>query len=217
MHSRTFAIGDIHGCLDKLEDLLDRIAPGPEDILVFLGDYIDRGDSGKEVVEHLIGLSERISCIFLRGNHEDMFLTFLEFGSNKTLYFANGGLRTVESYIRPAVFTSSDLVARAMPAHHRHFYSRLRWSYENDTHVFVHAGIKPGKPVDDQDRNDLIWIRDEFIFSATGMQKKVIFGHTPFARPLMKPDKIGIDTGAVYGGNLTAIQLPEEKIIQSFR
>ncbi len=217
MHSRTFAIGDIHGCLDKLDDLLDRIAPGPEDILVFLGDYIDRGDSGKEVVERLIGLSERISCVFLRGNHEDMFLTFLEFGSNKTLYFANGGMRTVESYIRPAAFTSSDQAARAMPAHHRHFYSHLRWSYENDTHLFVHAGIRPEKPVDDQDRNDLIWIRDEFIFSPTGIKKKIIFGHTPFARPLIKPDKIGIDTGAVYGGHLTAIQLPEESIIQSFR
>jgi serine/threonine protein phosphatase 1 len=216
MH-RTFAVGDIHGCIDKLEDLISKIDPKPEDILVFLGDYIDRGEMGKEVVDFLIDLADKIPCVFLRGNHEDMFLTFLEFGTNRTMYFANGGMRTIESYIRPDIFTSTEQVARTIPGSHRHFFSRLKWYHEDEKYLYVHAGIKPHVSIELQDRYELIWIRDEFIFSPTGIRKKVIFGHTPFARPLVKSDKIGIDTGAVYGGNLTAIELPEEKLIRSFR
>jgi serine/threonine protein phosphatase 1 len=217
MKNRTFAIGDIHGCLDKLEDLISLIDPKPEDQLVFLGDYIDRGEEGKEVIDFLIELADEIPCIFLRGNHEDMFLTFLEFGSNRTVYFANGGMKTIESYIRPEAFISAELVARALPDPHRRFFSMLKWYYEDDKYLFVHAGIKPSVALEDQNRHDLVWIRDQFIFSPTGIGKKVIFGHTPFARPLIKADKIGIDTGAVYGGNLTAIQIPGERLIQSFK
>jgi serine/threonine protein phosphatase 1 len=217
MNDRTFAIGDIHGCLDKLEDLISVIDPKPQDTLVFLGDYIDRGEMGREVIDFLIELSDETPCVFLRGNHEDMFLTFLEFGSNRTLYFANGGMKTIESYIRPDSFTSPEQVVRAMPGSHRRFFSRLKWYHEDENYLYVHAGIKPHLGIELQDRNELIWIRDEFIFSPTGIKKKVIFGHTPFARPMVKSDKIGIDTGAVYGGTLTAIQLPEEKLIRSFR
>lgn len=215
--NRTFAIGDIHGCLDKLEDLISLIDPKPQDTLVFLGDYIDRGDRVSQVIEFLIDLAGEIPCVFLRGNHEDMFLAFLEFGSNRTVFFANGGMKTIESYIRPAPFTSNDQVARALPEAHREFYSLMKTFHEDERYLYVHAGIKPNVPVDQQAKYDLIWIRDEFIFSPTGTPKKVVFGHTPFARPLVKPDKIGIDTGAVYGGNLTAIMLPEEKFIQSFK
>lgn len=214
---RTFAIGDIHGCLDKLEDLVALIDPGGDDRLVFLGDYVDRGDSVVEVVDFLIELARRVECTFLRGNHEDMFLSFLEFGNNQTVFFANGGMRTVESYLRHDRFVSCDQVARVMPEAHREFFSHLRWYHTDDGYLYVHAGIRPGVELSGQDRRDLIWIRDEFISSPTGMSKKVIFGHTPFARPLVKPDKIGIDTGAVYGGRLTAVSLPDETFIQSFR
>jgi serine/threonine protein phosphatase 1 len=215
--NRTFAIGDIHGCLDKLEDLISLIDPGPEDCLIFLGDYIDRGDSVSGVIDFLIDLSGRVPCVFLRGNHEDMFITFLEFGSNRTVFFANGGMKTVESYVENERLTSNDQVARMLPDAHRVFLSNLKWYHEDDDYLYVHAGIKPGIVIEKQDRYDLIWIRDEFIFSPTGIKKKVIFGHTPFARPMVKPDKIGIDTGAVYGGVLTAIELPGETFIQSFR
>lgn len=214
---RTFAIGDIHGCCDKLEDLISLIDPRPDDRLVFLGDYVDRGDRVVDVIDYLITLSKTFPCIFLKGNHEDMFLSFLEFGNNRTVFFANGGIKTVESYASPEVFVSAEQIVRTMPDDHRDFFTRLRWHFEDEQYLYVHAGIKPHVAMADQDRYDLIWIRDEFIFSPTGLAKKVIFGHTPFARPLVNPDKIGIDTGAVYGGCLTAVQLPEETFLQSFR
>jgi serine/threonine protein phosphatase 1 len=215
--NRTFAIGDIHGCLDKLLDLIELIDPDPKDRLIFLGDYIDRGESASEVIDFLIDLARRVPCVFLRGNHEDMFFTFLEFGSNKTIFFTNGGLKTIESYIKPEGFTGNDQVARSLPEAHRDFFSNLKLYHEDEGYIYVHAGIKPGKPMKEQDKYDLIWIRDEFIFLPTGIKKKVIFGHTPFARPMVKPDKIGIDTGAVYGGALTAIEIPGETFIESFR
>jgi serine/threonine protein phosphatase 1 len=215
--SRTFALGDIHGCLGKLEDLISKIRPEKDDIFIFLGDYIDRGYNPKEVIDFLIGFATEVPCIFLRGNHEDMFLEFLEFGTNKTIFFANGGLKTIDSYIRPKPFTSHAKVAYCLPEDHRDFYASLKWYHEDNDYIYAHAGVKPDIPIHLQDRRDLIWIRDEFIFSSTGLKKKVIFGHTPFARPLSKPDKIGIDTGAVYGGTLTAVQLPQETFFHSYR
>ncbi|HPD21845.1 MAG: metallophosphoesterase family protein [Desulfomonilia bacterium] len=214
---RTFAIGDIHGRLDLLEDLVGRIEPGKEDILVFLGDYIDRGPRIVETIDYLIDLAKEVPCIFLRGNHEDMFLEFLEFGTNKSLYFANGGMKTVESYLGGEPFVSHTQVAHALSQKHRDFYANLRWYYEDRYYIYVHAGIRPGVPMFRQERHDLAWIRDDFIFSPTGLSKKVVFGHTPFARPFVKEDKIGVDTGAIYGGVLTAVQLPEEIFIQSHR
>jgi serine/threonine protein phosphatase 1 len=215
--NRSFAIGDIHGCLDKLKDLINLIDPTKEDRLIFLGDYIDRGGSSSGVIDYLIDLAGRIPCIFLRGNHEDMFITFLEFGTNRTIFFANGGMKTIESYVKPERFMSNDQIARILPDTHRHFFSNLKLYHEDEHYLYVHAGIKPQVPMRDQEKYDLIWIRDEFISSPTGIHKKVIFGHTPFARPMVKPDKIGIDTGAVYGGVLTAIELPGEIFIQSSR
>lgn len=214
---RTIAIGDIHGCLEKLEELLEKIAPGKDDLLVFLGDYIDRGFKTREVVDRLIALKREVPCIFLRGNHEQMFIDFLEYCADKTMFFNTGGMRTVQSYLGIDAFVSHSQVARAIPEPHREFYAEMRWYHEDERYVYVHAGIKPGVPMREQDRKDLIWMRDQFIFSPTGIEKKVIFGHTPFAAPLVKDDKIGIDTGAVYGGPLTAIELPGEVIIQSSR
>ena len=214
---RTYAIGDIHGCLEKLEDLIAKIGPARDDLLIFLGDYIDRSANPKRVIDFLIELRSNIDCIFLRGTHEDMFLEFLEYGTNKTIFFANGGLRTIASYIQPQPFSSHAQVARALPEAHRDFYAELKWYHEDEDYIYVHAGVRPEVPMHQQERRDLIWIRDEFIFAETGLEKKVIFGHTPFARPLIKPDKIGIDTGAVYGGCLTAVQLPEEVFIYSYR
>ena len=214
---RTFAIADIHGCLEKLEDLITKISPGQDDHIIFLGDYIDRSANPKKVIDFLIELSANVSCTFLRGNHENMFLEFLEYGTNKTIFFANGGLRTIDSYVQPHPFSTHVQVARALPEAHRDFYAGLKWYHEDQGYIYVHAGVKPGVAMHLQDRRDLIWIRDEFIFSTTGLEEKVIFGHTPFARPLLKPDKIGIDTGAVYGGCLTAVQLPEEVFIRSYR
>ena len=214
---KTFAVGDIHGCLEELDDLLDRMSPGEDDLIVFLGDYIDRGFKPREVVERLIALSQEVPCIFLRGNHEQMFIDFLEYGGDKAMFFANGGMRTIQSYLGHDPFVSHSQVVRAIPETHKAFYAGMQWYHEDEGYLYVHAGLRPGVPLAQQDRSDLLWIRDEFIFSPTGFEKKVIFGHTPFARPLVKNDKIGIDTGAVYGGALTAIELPREVFIQSSR
>ena len=214
---RMIAIGDIHGCLGKLEDLFRVIEPGADDRIVFLGDYVDRGDEVFETVEFLVDCASRYDCVFLRGNHEDMFLQYLEFGGNERVFFANGGLRTIESYVGPDGPASREQVQRSMPESHRRFYANLEWFHEEGGYLFVHAGLRPGVSLKDQDRRDLVWIRDEFIARPTGLPLKVVFGNTPFSRPLVKPDKIGIDTGAVYGGPLTAVVLPEEKFLQSER
>ncbi len=215
--SRKWAIGDIHGCLSKLEDLIGKLDPTPEDTLIFLGDYIDRGADSRGVVDFLLGLSSSVPCIFLRGNHEDMFLNYLEFGTNETLYFANGGVSTLVSYGAAVGRRSQREMVLALPEPHRDFFASLRWHFEDQSYIYVHAGVIPQVPFAQQPRDRLIWIRDEFIFAATGLEKKVIFGHTPFTRPLVKPDKIGIDTGAVYGGSLTALELPQETFVHSSR
>lgn len=215
--NRTFAVGDIHGCLDQLEDLMARIDPDKDDLIVFLGDYIDRGPRPLDVVDYLIDLSSEFPCVFLRGNHEHMFLEFLEFGADRTLFFSNGGMRTIESYLGGEPFASNSQVVRALSEEHRDFYAGMKWYYEDRHYIYVHAGVRPGIPMNLQDRLDFIWIRGDFIFSPTGLEKKVIFGHTPFARPFVKEDKIGVDTGAVYGGVLTAVCLPEETFIRSCR
>jgi serine/threonine protein phosphatase 1 len=212
---RKFAIGDIHGCLDKLEDLLSKIDPRPDDVLIFLGDYIDRGENTKEVIETLIKLSSHCECIFLRGNHEDMFIEYMEFGTNRGIFLSNGGDMTILSYTGEKI-ASGKMLSSALPHDHKRFMTTLKWLHEDDRYIYVHAGIRAGIPLVFQDRMDLIWIRQEFYKAPTGVDKKIIFGHSPFIEPFIRNDKIGIDTGAVYGRCLTAIELPSERFIFSF-
>ena len=149
----------------------------------------------------------------LMGNHERMFLNWLD-GREEELFLANGGRSTLRSYgIAP---DETDREAKVPPDHLEFFRSLLPF-YETETHLFVHAGVRPGIPMEIQDPHDMIWIRHEFFLADHGLKKTVVFGHTPFARPLVKNDKIGIDTGAVYGGPLTAVELPREAYIQSSR
>jgi len=199
--SRILAIGDIHGCFDKLEKLMGAINWRPaEDTLVFMGDYVDRGPDSFKVVEFLIELkTQSNNLIFLLGNHEQLFLEFLE-GNSSQLFFLNGGLNTLVSY-------GGD--RQNIPESHVNFLYSLLPYYETEMNIFVHAGLRDGIPLDKQSLTDLIWIRDDFIFSDYDHGKRVIFGHTPVAKPLIQDNKIGIDTGAVYGGMLSCVQLPE--------
>lgn len=212
---RKFAIGDIHGCLDKLEDLLGKIDPKPDDVLIFLGDYIDRGENSKGVIDTLIKLSSYCKCIFLRGNHEDMLIEYIEFGTNRSIFRSNGGDKTALSYTGEKT-ASGKVLAGMLPHDHRKFITDLKWLHEDDNYIYVHAGIRAGIPLVLQDALDLIWIRQEFHETQTGLEKKIIFGHCPFIEPFVRNDKIGIDTGAVYGRYLTAIELPSERFIFSF-
>ena len=198
----TYVIGDIHGCLLPLQRLLAKISPKPGDEVIFIGDYIDRGPESREVVEHLLGLSYR--CVFLMGNHEKMLLDYLD-GTDPGIYLSNGGQATLESY-------GGDF-AKIPPAH-LNFFRSLRPMYETSGYLFVHAGIRPMVPLDKQEVDDLMWIRQEFFQFIGRFPKPVVFGHTPLRQVLLTPDRIGIDTGCVYGGKLTCLKLPSREVIQ---
>lgn len=220
---RIFVIGDIHGCLAKIQQLIDRIDPCPvRDQLVFLGDYVDRGENSREVLDYMLQLkADYDSTIFLMGNHERMFMDFLA-GVDQDLFLCNGGDSTVRSYLgRLQDFWSSsvkkptheEVLERLVPEHHRAFLQELYPYYENEHFIMVHAGLRNGIPLDQQSLDDLFWIRDEFIYSEEDFGKRVVFGHTPFSRPLVLPNKIGIDTGAVYGNKLTCLIIPDLEFV----
>jgi serine/threonine protein phosphatase 1 len=210
---KIFAIGDIHGCHGKLCDLLEKIDLDPvHDTLVFVGDYIDRGKDSKAVVDVILDFrktSENVVC--LMGNHESMFLNYYAHGIDEMLFLENGGRETLLSYGDPGLWYEKKL---RIPESHQNFFNTLKLRYETDDYIFVHAGLRPGIPLESQDMEDMLWIRREFIDSSYNFGKKIVFGHTPMARPLMDKTKIGIDTGAVYGGKLTCIKLPDMDIYQ---
>lgn len=212
---KIFAIGDIHGCLDKLDELMNKIViDNQNDTLVFIGDYIDRGEYGPEVVDYVIRLqNEYKKVVCLMGNHEQMLARYLE-GVDEDMYLGNGGRMTLHSY---GIFLSDDIEERKrkIPAKHRIFFESLLPYYETDDYIFVHAGLRPGLPLKEQTMNDLLWIRHEFIETEDDFGKIVVFGHTPLNNPLIIKNMIGIDTGAVYGGNLTCVELPKIKIYQA--
>jgi serine/threonine protein phosphatase 1 len=170
--------------------------------VVFIGDYIDRGPQSREVVDHLLGLPHR--CVFLLGNHEKMLLDYLD-GKDEGLFLPNGGLATIQSY--------GGHVANIPPAHLR-FFRDLKPMYDTANYLFVHAGIRPLVPLERQREEDLVWIRQEFFQFIGRFPKPIVFGHTPLRQVLMAADRIGIDTGCVYGGKLTCLRLPDRQVIQ---
>lgn len=210
---KIFAIGDIHGCLTKLQKLMDLLPLDPRrDTLVFLGDYIDRGPDSKGVIDYLLELKQKVAnVVFLSGNHEQMFLNYYLHNKGRELYLLNGGESTIISYGRAGLKDGRNM---NVPESHLKFFTSLRISYETDDYLFVHAGLKPGVPRENQDTEDMLWIRREFTDADEDFGKTVVFGHSSQDEPLLEEHKIGIDTGAVYGGKLTAIELPARKIYQ---
>ncbi len=202
---KIFAIGDIHGCFDKLCALMDKIKiDRNNDILLFLGDYIDRGHNSFDVVEYLIDLKKHFQkIVFLKGNHEEMLEKYLS-GKDRLTYLINGGRPTLESYMKKSRTTGSPPI----PQEHLDFFESLSLYYESDNYIFVHAGLRENIPLEMQDPADFLWIRKDFVHSDFDFGKIVVFGHTPYKEPLVEPNKIGIDTGAVYGNKLTCVELP---------
>ncbi|HEY7746889.1 MAG TPA: metallophosphoesterase family protein [Desulfuromonadales bacterium] len=195
VRGRLLAVGDIHGCLDHLQRLIARVEPTESDRLVFLGDSIDRGPDGKGVLDYLLDFGRRFpNSVFLKGNHEAMFLDFLS-GRNQMLFIYNGGDTTLESYLEAA--------GVHIPKAHLDFLEALQPSFATEDFIFVHAGLRPGRSLAKQDERDLLWIRDEFIDSDYDWGQTVVFGHTPLQEPFFSKNKIGLDTGAVYGRVLT--------------
>lgn len=214
MRNKIFAIGDVHGCLDKLQSLLQVIEDDPlNDTLVFVGDYIDRSDGGRDVVDYILGLKKIYSnMVCLCGNHESMLLKYLD-GVDEEMYLLNGGLMTLKAY-GISLLDHPAIRKEKMPPEHLSFFETLLPYYETDRYIFVHAGLRPGIPLAGQSLNDLLWIRQTFIDSSYDFGKQIVFGHTHISAPLVCANKIGIDTGAVYGGNLTCVELPTLKFYQ---
>jgi len=201
----SYVIGDIHGCYESLKRLIDNIPLSTNDKLIFLGDYIDRGPNSKEVIDFLIQLSKNYECIFVRGNHEQMLLDYVQEGKNLQLWYLNGAGATLRSYGG----------IEKIPESHLEFFRSTRFYHIIDEKFFVHAGVKPGVLLENQRKSDFLWIRDEFIYSKNPLPGFiVIFGHTPFEKPLIQPDKIGLDTGCVYGGKLSCMCLESGRIFE---
>ena len=219
-----YAVGDIHGRLDLLEALLRRIeadaqnSPRPgRRTLVFLGDYVDRGPDSRGVVETLIGgLPRGFDTHFLKGNHEAMLLNFLHQPWTLEHWLMNGGEATMRSYgvdtdrlarLRAPAELWCQALREALPEAHLAFYRSLKLSVAFGDYLFVHAGVKPGVPLEAQTEADLIWIRSPFLDHAEPFGKMVVHGHTPGKEPVTRSNRIGIDTGACFSGRLTALRL----------
>jgi serine/threonine protein phosphatase 1 len=197
-----YAVGDIHGSYYKLTRLLKHCNShcGRRNArFVFVGDYIDRGQHSREVVELLIDLQKakpgQICC--LRGNHEDMLISALQ-GGNKAVWLYNGGDMTLRSY----AVTS----AEAIPAEHLAWFHSLPLCESDDKRFFVHAGVRPGIPLHEQHESDLLWIREPFLSDPGNHGLYIVHGHTPLesGEPECLPNRLNLDTGAVFGGPLTA-------------
>lgn len=230
---RVYAIGDIHGRDDLLASLLQRVemdakaAPVERDILIYLGDYVDRGLQSKQVLDRLTGHPlAGFEHVFLKGNHEQALLQFLSdpaFGKTWKYY---GGLETLHSYgineltltDDPAAFERArEHFAEVLPEAHRHFLETLQVSAELGGYFFAHAGVRPGISLNRQIEEDLLWIREEFLQSSASFGKIVIHGHTPGEEVVVRRNRIGIDTGAYMTGVLTALVLEgdEKRFIQT--
>lgn len=223
--SRLLAFGDIHGCYRTLQNLLGKVNLRDDDELVFLGDYIDRGASSYEVIELLIELNKKYKCTFLKGNHEDMWIDYLQGEmrlSGYQLYFQNGGRSTLESYCQNLVDEDGNqrragdgLSWDELPESHREFYDNLKVMHEDGEFVFVHAGIMPNLPLEDQEEQIMMWIRNEFVrFKGTVLfNRVVVHGHTPMDRyELLKyndkhDDRLNLDSGCVFGYHLTCMDV----------
>ncbi|MEC9368440.1 MAG: metallophosphoesterase family protein [Pseudomonadota bacterium] len=217
-----YALSDIHGRADLLAELLGRIdtdarGTGADDLrLVFLGDYVDRGPDSRGVIELLLsGLPDSFSVTCLMGNHERMLLDFLD-GDDMEHWMSNGAEATVESYgidagdIHWAEGRAEDCrkeFTRLLPTAHRNFLDGLQHWHAAGGYHFVHAGVRPGVPLDQQDSHDMLWIRSPFLHSDKDLGRMVIHGHTPGDAPVVRKNRICIDTGAWFSGQLTALKM----------
>lgn len=183
--SRYIAITDIHGELAKLESVLEKIDIKPEDIFVFMGDYIDRGADSKGVVDKIIEISQKFKTICLMGSHEYALLHAKEDEYYNYLFENYGGPATVKSY---GGFENIFKI-------HGEFFGNIKFYYLTDKYLFVHAGINPDYPLEEQSETDLVYIRNKFIRSPHKLKQKIIFGHTEFPEPYIDEGKICIDLG----------------------
>ncbi|HJZ68423.1 MAG TPA: metallophosphoesterase [Blastocatellia bacterium] len=223
--TRVYCVGDIHGRDDLLGEMAERIKADLEGrsfdyaVTVFLGDYVDRGLGSMRVVERLSRSEWPTPIIALAGNHDDLLMAFLENEKILEVWRGLGGLETLHSYgvdIGPAMagrdFRGVQVAfAARFPEHHRHFLESLKVSTAIGDYFFCHAGVRPGVPLDRQNRDDLLSIRDPFLSSEAEHGKLVVHGHTPSVAPEIRPNRIGIDTGAYATNRLTCLILEKDQ------
>jgi serine/threonine protein phosphatase 1 len=221
----VYAVGDIHGRLDLLRELMamirtdaDATAGGRRPGLVFIGDYVDRGPEAAGVIDTILALRDegRFEVRTLKGNHEAQLLAFLEDAREGPAWMEFGGADTLLSYGVTPPPGRSDLqawertrhaFAAALPPSHEAFLAGLELALVCGDYVFVHAGVRPGVPLAEQSEADMLWIRDDFLQSSRATEKVVVHGHTPEAAPHIGRNRIGIDTGAYATARLTAVRL----------
>ncbi|WP_312798071.1 metallophosphoesterase [Tianweitania sp.] len=217
---RIYAIGDVHGCADLLEAIYSKIdreieQDQPQDWrIIHIGDYGDRGPDTKRALDLIIARSSDRRVLSLIGNHDEAWLNFLADPHPVGLFVTHGGDTTAQSYGVQVNFgdvqgrsRARDALLAAMPQAHLDFLRGLPRSFSFGDYYFCHAGIRPGVALGIQDREDLIWIRREFLTYAGLHPKVIVHGHTPSAEPEMLPNRINIDTGAVKTGVMSAVVL----------
>jgi serine/threonine protein phosphatase 1 len=218
--ARAYAIGDVHGRLDLLDLLIAKIeqdiaaSPRARNFIIFLGDYVDRGPESAGVLERLrTWQPDYARPIFLGGNHEEVMLRVLR-GDEDVMqsWLKFGGAECAESYgldpdslrkLHPAA--AIDLLVAKVPRAHRRFLEDLADTFSFGDYLFVHAGIRPGLGLEEQDRHDLRWIREPFLSDIKEHGFMVVHGHTIVSRVEERPNRIAIDTGAYHSGVLTAL------------
>jgi serine/threonine protein phosphatase 1 len=225
---RVYVVGDIHGRLDLLTSLHAQIAAElaqlPDDgnrLVIYLGDYIDRGADSFGVVDLLINRPlTGCESVFLKGNHESEMESFLLSPKPNHLWTQHGGMETALSYkVRVKAQISAvdrmlelrDKFIEAIPAEHHRFYSNLRFGYEVGDYFMVHAGVRPGLALALHKPEDMLWIREPFLSCAAPFEKMIVHGHTVTPKPITLPNRIGIDTGAYKSGKLTCLVLEGEQ------
>jgi serine/threonine protein phosphatase 1 len=220
-----YAVGDIHGCYDLLKQLIAQIladwtvrTPERRPLLIFCGDYVDRGPDSAPVVEAMIWLQQRtdIQACFLKGNHEAAMMRFLDNPTDSVGWLRFGGVETLRSYgvVPPApddaagCLRARDLLLQRMPSSHLRFLERLELMLVLGDYAFVHAGVQPGVDLRGQREEDLLWIRQEFLADEGPFEKIIVHGHSwTDNKPQILPHRIGLDTGAYATSVLTGIKL----------
>ena len=213
-----FVIGDIHGCVDELDYLLECLPLDQGDRIVFLGDYIDRGPDSRGVISKLVELQSagKQEIVFLKGNHEDMLLGYLGLGGRHgDMFLYNGGWATLTSYgISDSKAPAAEILAH-FPTSHLQFLTHLKPFHVVEPFCCVHAGVRPFKALSEQDESDMLWIRSEFILNPHRLPFTVLFGHTPQGDVLFDlPYKVGLDTGLVYGNKLSCLEIEGKVLYQ---
>jgi serine/threonine protein phosphatase 1 len=223
---RIYAIGDIHGRLDLLNAVLIRIDndlsqfPVHYPMQVFLGDYIDRGPASRQVIDRLVLLKKTHHPVFLKGNHDGYILEFLKNPAVLSEWRQLGGLETLLSYgLRPPINADgleqtelAQALDKALSTEQKHFLAHLRPSFSYGDFFFAHAGVRPGIPLHEQQEDDLLWIRDEFLFYEEKFEKFIVHGHTPVPKPDQRHNRINIDTGAYATGRLTCLVIDRDRL-----